>query len=293
MKPAVKGYAAATLVVCFWSGFNIVSRMGGRSSLTLFDLAAVRFGVSALVLFPFFLRMRFNATLLQMLGLSAFGGLVYALFLYAGFFLAPAAHAGVLVNGGIPFATLIVAWLALGVRPGGRTVLALALAALGIALIGYQSFTHPTPESGPRWLGDLFFLVAATSFAVFGLLLKRWRIRPVEAVVGMAMVCALVYLPIYILFLPKGLGTVPVSALLLQVVYQGLIASALAALLYFYAVVTIGPMKASLMLAIVPGFSALLAVPLLGEELGLATVLGAVLVTVGAVLGTTQQAPQT
>ena len=281
------------MVVLFWSGFNIVSRLAGRSALSPFDLAALRFGVSALLLFPFFLRMRFAASPLQLLVVSASGGLAYALLVYAGFSLAPAAHAGILVNGGIPFATLIVAWLALGVRPAARTLLALGLAALGIALIGYQSFLHEAPGSGPRWLGDLFFLAAATAFAVFGLLLKRWRIRPVEAVVGVAMICALIYLPIYALFLPKTLDAAPLSALLLQGTYQGLIAATLAGLLYTYANMTIGPMKASLMLALVPGVSALAAVPLLGEELGLTTLLGVALVTAGAVLGTTQQAPKT
>jgi len=293
MKTNVKGYAAAAMVVLCWSGFNIVSRMGGRSSLTPFDVAALRCGVSVVLLLPFYLRMRFNATLIQLLVLSACGGLAYPLLAYSGFSLAPAAHAGILLNGGIPFATLIIAWLALGIRPRARTAWALALAVLGMALIGYQSLTHEAPGSGPRWLGDLFFIASATCFAINGLLLKRWRIRPLEAVVGIAMISALIYLPIYILFLPKGLATAPLSAMVLQGIYQGLIASSLAALLYYYANMTIGPMKASLMLALVPGISALAAVPLLGEELGLSTLLGVALVTGGAALGTTQQAQKT
>jgi uncharacterized membrane protein len=44
------------------------------------------------------------------------------------------------------------------------------------------------------------------------------------------------------------------------------------------------------MLALVPGISALMAVPLLGETLGVTTILGVILVTCGAVLGTTNQA---
>ena len=60
-----------------------------------------------------------------------------------------------------------------------------------------------------------------------------------------------------------------------------------ASVCYAYATITIGPMKASLMLALVPGISAVAAVPFLGEELTLITVLGVLLVTGGAVLGTT------
>lgn len=289
MRGVFKGYAAAAMVVVFWSGFNIVSRLAGRSTLGSFDLGALRFGVSALVLFPFFLRMRFAATPLQLVILSGSGGLGYALFAYAGFSLAPAAHAGILVNGGIPFATLVIAWAALGLRPAARTLSALALAGLGIILIGYEGYLHEAPGSGPRWLGDLFFLAAAGCFATFGLLLKRWRIRPMEATVGIAMISSLLYLPIYLLFLPVGLAAAPLSALLLQGVYQGIIAASLAGTLYAYANMTIGPMRASLMLALVPGVSALAAVPMLGEDLGLTTLVGVALVTVGAVLGTTQQ----
>ena len=291
MNAALKGYLAAATVVVFWSGFNIVSRLGGRSVLTPYDLAALRFAVSALLLLPFLLRLRFAATLMQLAILSACGGLGYALLVYWGFSLAPAAHAGILVNGGIPFATVLVAWLALGVRPAARTLLALALAGLGIALISYESLVNEVPTSGPRWLGDLFFLAAATAFAIFGLLLKRWRIRPLEAVVGVAVIAASSYLPVYLLFLPKALSAAPASVLLLQGVYQGIIAAVLAGLLYTYANLTIGPMKASLMLALVPGISALAAVPLLGEELSMATLLGVALVTGGAVLGTSGQAP--
>ena len=290
MRALWKGYAAAALVVLCWSGFNIVSRLGGRSALTAFDLGALRFGVSALLLLPVLLRLRFAATPLQLLILSACGGLAYALLAYAGFSLAPAAHAGILVNGGIPFATLIIAWLALGVRPATQTLLAMALAGSGIALIGYEGYAHDAPAAGPRWLGDLFFLAAAIAFAVFGLLLKRWRIRPIEAVVGVAVVSSLIYFPIYLLFLPKALAAVPLSTLLLQGVYQGIVAATLAGTLYAYANMTIGPMKASLMLALVPGISALAAVPLLGEELTLTTLAGVALVSAGAVLGTTQQA---
>lgn len=288
MTKNFKGYAAAALVVVIWSGFNIVSRLGGRSVLTMYDLAALRFGVSALLLFPVFLRLRFAATPLQLLILSLLGGLTYALFAYAGFALAPAAHAGILVNGGIPFATLIIAWAVLGVRPSARTLAALALAAAGIALIGYEGATHEAPGSGPRWLGDLFFLAAASAFAVFGLLLKRWHIRPVEATVGVAMISSLLYFPVYILYLPTALSQAAASTLLLQGVYQGILAASLAGTLYAYANMSIGPMRASLMLALVPAISALAAVPLLAEELSLATLVGVGLVSAGAVLGTSQ-----
>jgi len=280
-----KGYAAAAMVVLFWSGFNIVSRLGGRSALTPFDMAAIRFGVSGLLFCPFFIFGRRSITWLQAMILAALGGLGYALCVYSGFSLAPAAHAGILVNGGIPFATALLSWAALGYRPGRRALGSLSIAALGIALIGFQSFDQRSGVG--QWLGDLFFLCAATCFASFGLLLKRWRVSPWETTVGVATLSMLAYLPVYFLFLPKAVASVAPALILLQCLYQGVIAASIAGLLYAYANQTIGPLKASLMLALVPGASAVAAVPLLGEPLGLTTLLGVVLVTGGAVLGTT------
>ena len=48
----VKGSLAACLVICIWSTWLVVSRVGAQSDLSIFDLAALRYGVSALVTFP-------------------------------------------------------------------------------------------------------------------------------------------------------------------------------------------------------------------------------------------------
>lgn len=289
----LQGLAAAAAVVILWSGFNIVSRLGGRSVLTPYDLAALRFGISALVLFPLFLRLRFSATASQHVVLAAFGGLGYGLFAYGGFSLAPAAHAAILVNGGIPFVTLILATLAMNYRPAGKALWALMIAGAGIGLVGYRSLAEMTNASATsEWLGDLLFAGAATSFAAFGFLLRKWRIRPLEATAAIAVISAAVYFPIYLLYLPKAITSAPLPALLLQGGYQGILAASLASLLYAYAVTRIGPMRASLMLTLVPGISAVAAVPLLGEELNRTTLLGVILVTFGAILGATSN-PET
>jgi len=285
----VNGFAAAAMVVALWSGFNIVSRFGGKNALTPFDLAAIRFTVSGILFLPLFIFRRRSMTGMQLLILAAVGGLSYSLFVYSGFALAPAAHAGILVNGGIPFATALVSWAAMGYRPGRRALFALFIAGLGIAIIGVQSFSHGGSISDRQWLGDIFFLCAATSFAVFGLLLKRWRIPPLEVTIGVAVVAMVFYMPVYVLFLPKAWSSLTTPMILLQCLYQGVLAASVAQLLYTYANQTIGPIKASLMLALVPGVSAVAAVPLLGEKLGLMTVAGVILVTCGALLGTTNQ----
>lgn len=286
-----RGYFAALIVICCWSGFNIVSRLGGKSVLTPFDLAALRFGVAALVMSPLFfrgLRDLDRSLLFQYLAVAGFGSLGYALFAYNGFSLAPAAHAGVIVNGGIPLATALIAWLALGQRPHGRAVLALMVALAGIVLIGLQSFTHLDAGSH-QWLGDLFFVCAALSWAVAGLLMRRWHLKPIDTTAMMVCLSAMLYLPVYQLWLPKHLLQAPGDVILLQGVYQGVIAASMAGIFYNYANHTIGPHKASLMLALVPGITAVAAVPMLGEPLSVLAICGVVLVSLGAVLGAMQK----
>jgi drug/metabolite transporter (DMT)-like permease len=285
------GYLAALIVVCCWSGFNIVSRLGGKSELTPFDMAALRFGVAGLVMSPLFIRVMRDidrSRFVQYLAVACFGSLGYALLAYTGFSFAPAAHAGVLVNGGIPFATALIAWLFLGHKPQGRAVLALSIALAGIVMIGLQSFTHIEAGSH-QWVGDLCFLAAALSWAVAGLLMRRWQLKPIDTTAMMVGLSAILYLPVYVLFLPTHLFDVSFDAILLQGVYQGIIAATMAGIFYNHANHTIGPHKASLMLALVPGITAVAAVPLLGESLTTLAICGVTLVTFGAVLGATQK----
>lgn len=74
-------------------------------------------------------------------------------------------------------------------------------------------------------------------------------------------------------------------AITLQAVYQGVVIAFLGAGLYSYAVQKIGASEASLMLALVPAVSAVGGLLILGEQLGTVAVLGIVVVSIGAVLG--------
>ena len=279
------GFLAAGIVVVCWSGFNIVSRLGDRSPLTPYDLAALRFAVSGVLLSPLFVASLRGARVPwhRRLTLALFGGLGYALLAYTGFSLAPAAHAGVLVNGGIPLATTLIGWQVFAQRPTRRAWLALAIAAFGMVLIGRHAFQGGDAQR--TLAGDGCYLAAATCWGMYGQLVRRWQIEPLTAAASIAVCSALVFLPAYLLFLPKGYALATRGQILLQAGYQGVVAGVVAAACYTFATLRIGPTRASLMLALVPPISAVAAVPLLGESLTLEIALGAALVTTGAVLG--------
>jgi drug/metabolite transporter (DMT)-like permease len=279
------GFAAMGVVVMCWSGFNIVSRLGGRSALTPYDLAELRFLVAAIVLSPLFFKSLAmpDLTLKRRLSLGACAGLGYAVLVYIGFSLAPAAHAGVLVNGGIPLATTMIGWWIFGLRLTQRAWFALGITLAGIALIGKHSLQSENVTD--TLLGDLFYFLAACSWGFYGQLVRRWQMNPLAASANINMVSFLIFTPIYLFFLPKGIFAATTQQIALQAGYQGIVAGVIAASCYAFATLRIGPTRASLMLALVPPISAVAAVPFLGEALTIETGLGAVLVMIGAAYG--------
>jgi len=170
-----------------------------------------------------------------------------------------------------------------GFRIARPTVVALLLSTAGLLLIGFESLL--APAQGSEWIGDLLFLTAALAWAIFGLLMRRWQVKPQFGILGIASFSALVFMPIYLLWLPSSIAAASWGEIALQCVYQGVIASMLAAGFYSYAVQKVGAGEASMMLALVPAFTAIGAYLILDEALGLTTIVGIVVVSIGALLG--------
>ncbi len=246
--------------MCIWTGFILVTRLGGTGVLTSWDIAALRFGVGASIAVFFLPRILLPPFKVIAL-FSLFGGIGYAIVVYAAFRMTPAAHASVLLPGALPFLTAI------------------------IALIAVDSFSRGPKLTHTQILGDLLLLCGSSSWAVFTLLLSRYPIRPLAATVATTLGSAVVYLPIWWLFLPSTLGQAPVSEIAVQAIYQGVVVVFLAMLLYTFAVSRLGSQTVALLMAFVPVVSALAAVPILGEPLSLLTLTGLAAVTAGAILG--------
>ena len=140
---AVRGLLAALAVVVFWSGFNIVSRFGATASFTPFDIAALRFGVSGAIALPLYLRFVPRRDWPRHMVLAAVAGLGYGILVYSGFAFAPSAHAGVFVNGGIPFWTIVIMAVMSGFRIARPTVVALLLSTAGLLLMTWVAWLSP------------------------------------------------------------------------------------------------------------------------------------------------------
>lgn len=279
------GWMAVFVTICIWTGFILVTRHGGIGTLTSWDITSLRFGVGALIA-VFFLPRIILPPLKVIMLFTLFGGIGYAIVVYAAFRMTPAAHASVLLPGALPFETAIIAWLWLGQKPLGRQRIALAIVFAGIVLTAADSFTRGPQLTRPQILGDLLFLCGSSSWAIFTLLLGRYPIQPLAATVATTLGSAVVYLPVWWLFLPSTLGQAPAGEIALQAIYQGVLVVFIAMLFYTFAVHRLGSQTVALLMAFVPVISALAAVPLLGEPLSLLALAGLGAVTAGAILGT-------
>ena len=252
--------------------------------LTSWDIALLRFGVGASIA-VFFLPRILLPPLKVIALFSLFGGIGYAVVVYAAFRLAPAAHASVLLPGTLPFLTAIIAWLWLGERFTGPRQAALLIVFAGIVLTAADSLSLGMHVSPAQILGDALFLCGSSLWAIFTLLLARYPMPPLAATVTTTLGSAAVYLPVWLLFLPSNLALASAREIIIQAAYQGVLVVFIAMLLYTFAVRSLGSQTVALLMAFVPVISALAAVPVLGEPLPLLTLTGLGAVTVGAVLG--------
>ncbi|GBG02881.1 membrane protein [Azospira sp. I13] len=277
-----RGYFYAALTVAIWSGFILVSRLGGKSPLTGWDVTALRFGTAALILLPVWLlrRPRLNFSW-RMVILAITGGCGYGVLVYAGFKLTSAAHGAVLLPGMLPFLVALMAWLVLGERPSAQRWAGLAGIAAGIACLAVDSFSG----SAGDWRGDLLILASSLSWAIYTVLVRRWQVAPWDATLGVGLVSALLYLPIYLLWLPKNLAAASLGNIALQAAYQGVLAVIVAMMFFMRAVALLGPTKVGTLMALIPAVAGTAAAPLLGEPLSPMLLSGLALVSLGAWMG--------
>lgn len=261
----LKGYLAASATLVIWTSFVLISRLGGKSVLTPYDVFALRLVTAGLFLLPFAGSLPGGAWHDRRLwSLALTGGLLYGVLVYSGFKYAPAAHGGILLSGLQPFLITGIVWRLAGTRPNRLRSTGLLTIAVGVLCAAVPEFAQWSSET---LFGDLLILLASITWAFYSVLAKRWGFSAWTLTRAVAFGAALLYLPVYALWLPKQLDAAPLSMILLQGLFQGLGATILAMLFFLKAVAHLGPERTSSFLALVPVTTGVLAVPLLGEPL--------------------------
>lgn len=276
----LRGYLAAAATLLMWTAFSLVSRMGGISLLTSYDIFALRLITASIVLLPFVRSLPAGCWRDRRLWLLVIlGNLVYCLLVYRGFQYAPAAHGAILLSGMQPFWISAIVWVLVGTRPNRVRVFGLLSIATGLVCAAIPYFSDGSIES---LFGDALILLGSLCWAFYSVLAARWGYSAWTLTRAVAFGSAMVYLPVYFLFLPKQLAAAPVSMIFIQCLFQGLVATILAMLAYLKAVSILGPERAAVFLAMVPIVTGICAVPLLDEALTGWLLAGLIFVSLGS-----------
>ena len=300
------GLVAAVLTVLIWTFFIIIARASASHALLPLDIAFLRVIGASCVLIPWgwWLQARQDAPAGSLGGLSPlplritalaglFGSLLYAMLAYSGFFFAPAAHASVLMPGSLPLWTSLLAVWVLKDRLSRSRLLGLACIVLGDACVGGMSLLKAF-DGGDVWRGDLLFMTAAFCWSVYTVLVRRHGLEPVRATIAITAFSCVSFVPLYALcawmaWVPSHLSQAPWSEIAFQTLYQGVGSVVISGITFNLMIRHYGPVRSTMITALVPGLSALGAVWFLGEPLTLNLIAGLALVTSGIVLGVRQR----
>ncbi|ENU37493.1 MULTISPECIES: DMT family transporter [Acinetobacter] len=281
MTARTQGYLFVCITMCIWGGFTILSRLNLHWHVSAWDLVAMRFAIAFLILMPVLLYKKDLAFLWhpRPIILALTGGLAYCLTVYTAFLQAPAAHAAIFLNGCIPLCTAVAAYLLFKQPFDKHTWLSLIIMLSALALMSYLMLHEQASAFG---LGDVLYFLSAVWWGIFTVLLKQWKLSAWHSMASVAIWSALIYLPIYILFIPKHFQEAEPVHLLVQGVFHGVLVVIIATLTYVAAIERLGAFKTGSIVTLAPFIAAVIAVPLLNEPLSPAIMCGLVGMGIGA-----------
>ena len=281
MSPRNQGYILVAITMCIWGGFTLTSRLNVKWLISAWDITALRFALAFCILMPILLWKKDTAFLWQKKPfiLAMIGGVAYCLTAYSAFHFVPAAHAAIFLNGCIPLCTAVAAWLLFKQPFDKHTWISLAIMLTALTMMSVLMYQETGVAFG---LGDTLFFISAIWWGIFTVLLRQWKLSAWHAMASVAIWSAIVYIPIYLLFLPKHLTEPTLPHLLMQTFFHGVLVVIVATLTYVEAIKRLGAFKTGSIVTLAPFIAAILAVPLLGEPLSFAIICGLIGMGIGA-----------
>ncbi|WP_133012336.1 DMT family transporter [Marinomonas flavescens] len=279
------GLLAAFITACIWASWLVSVKMGSQSALTTFDLALMRYGIPALVLFPFLFRSRrllIKVPKWTLLGITLGAGVPFFFLSSAGMHFAPVSHAGLLIPGMFPLFVSAIAVLVFKERLSRPRFIGLMLILIGVVALVVLSMLS---LSGDVWKGDLLFIGASFFWAVYTISLRVAGLPPLAATGLLGLVSTVILFMLLVTgVVSSGMNQVSFSELAGQFFVQSLLVGLLTGFSYGYAINLLGAERTAAMGALTPVLASLLAIPLLHEAIGFAAILGLCFVSVGVVL---------
>jgi drug/metabolite transporter (DMT)-like permease len=289
-------YAALILTSALWGSNGPVSR-ALLESVPPIMMAALRWGVVFILLIPMVWpeRKAIAHTLRhdwkQLLPLALMGTVLQSAMIYKGLASSTAIHLG-LLNSTIPVLIILISWGWYARRPRPLESVGLAASLCGVLLIlahgNFGALLHL--EFNP---GDLLMLGGMITWAFYTLWLKD---RPAGLslfafLFVLALVGELIALPLTLYDWVHTASFTLGTREWLSLLYIGALPTLAAGILFSYGVEHVGPVRAGILIHLMPVFASIFAAAFIGEQLFPDHAAGFVLVAGGAILGCLRREP--
>ncbi|MGL5948711.1 MAG: DMT family transporter [Aeromonas sp.] len=271
--------------IVIWAGNGVVSKLA-VGIMSPAALAWSRWLVAAVILTPFLARSLYNVrahvirVAPKLLALALLGMVLSQSMGYTAAQTLSATEMG-LMMGLTPLLTVLLSMWLLGESPTKGAVSGGALSLLGLLILLGQGNPLGLLTHGIN-IGSFYMLLAASSYALYGVLLKRWQLglSTWQLLYAQVLFSVLLLTP-YFFFVDGHL--IDRRALWL-VLYAGVPTSVLSPWLWMQAIQLLGANRTSIFMNLLPLMTALLAVGLLGETLTPYHLLGGGLTLIGVLL---------
>lgn len=246
-----------------------------------FTFIFIRFLLASLMLLPFTihdLRIK-RSDIPKVIALAFVGFTLHIPTIFLGLTLAPSINVSI-ISSSAPIVLLIGSYFMLKERLKKKTLFGTMLGLSGILLI----ILMPVIEKGfvGEIVGNLLFIVSMISFSLYTILMKEFKLpySPKTLTFWIFAFATISFFPMY-LFESQGAPLhIPLQGLI-GILFGAIFTSNLAYMLFNFAVSHIHANEVGVFLYIDPIVTVLVAVPLLGEEITLTFLLGALLVFSG------------
>ena len=192
---------------------------------------------------------------------------------------APASHVATLMIGTMPIWVALLSGLLFGERFTRQQLGGMGIVIAGVLCIG--GYALIANRAAGEWRGDLLFLLAGLFFASFTVAQRRSGVSPWHATALVNCFSALLFTPIYFLWLKPQIFTAPPAAVAFQVVAQGIAVAILGMYFYTEAVRRLGAPRAAIFGALAPALTVLIGMVALKEVPAWLTIVGIALVMCG------------
>lgn len=287
------GVLCGLAVALIWSSWSVATRFAVTTSLGPHDVTFLRFGVSALLLWPILMRKGLGIRqigVVRLLVMVLGAGVPFMLLGSIGMQFAPASHVATLMIGTMPIWVALLSGLLFNEKFTRQQLGGMGIVITGVLCIG--GYALVANRAAGEWRGDLLFLIAGLCFASFTLAQRRSGLSPWHATALVNCLSGIVFAPIYYLWLKPNIFTAPIADVAFQVVAQGIAVAILGMFFYTEAVRRLGAPRAAIFGALAPALAVLIGMVVLNEVPAGLTLAGIALVMCGVAFVVTGGRPK-